>query len=64
MAEKDWTEIYRRVKSKPIFMKDGRPSSALFKDSKGVSVDRDGGRGLDEIIMDEERLHARCIIKD
>lgn len=58
MAEKDWTEIYRRVKSKPIFMKDGRPSSALFKDSKGVSVDRDGGRGLDEIIMDEERLHA------
>lgn len=58
MAEKDWKEIYRRVKSKPIFMKDGRPSSALFKDSKGVSVDRDAGRTIDDIIADEERLHS------
>lgn len=39
-------------------MKDGRPSSALFKDSKGVSVDRDAGRRLEDIIVDEERLHA------
>ena len=39
-------------------MKDGRPSSALFKDSKGVSVDRDAGRKIDDIISDEERLHA------
>lgn len=58
MPEKDWKEIYRRVKSKPVFMKDGRPSSALFKDSKGVSVDRDAGRKIDDIIVDEERLHA------
>ncbi len=58
MAERDWTAIYRRVKSKPVFMKDGRPSSALFKDSKGVSVDRDAGRKIDEIIADEERLHS------
>lgn len=58
MAEKDWKTIYRRIRSKPIFMKDGRPSSALFKDSKGVSVDRDGGRKLSTIIADEERLHA------
>lgn len=58
MAERDWKEIYRRVKSKPIFMKDGRPSSALFKDSKGVSVDRDVGRTIDDIIADEERLHS------
>lgn len=57
MAERDWKTIYRRVKSKPIFMKDGRPSSALFKDSNGVSVDRDGGRELSAIITDEERLH-------
>lgn len=28
----------------------GRPSSALFKDSKGVSVDRDGNRSEHEII--------------
>ena len=46
MVERDWTAIFRRVKSKPIFMKDGRPSSALFKDSKGVLVDRDAGRFL------------------
>lgn len=58
MAERDWIAIYRRVKSKPIFMKDGRPSSALFKDSKGVSVDRDAGRKIEDIIIDEERLHA------
>ncbi len=58
MVERDWKQIYRRVKSKPIFMKDGRPSSALFKDSKGVSVDRDAGRTIDDIISDEERLHS------
>ena len=58
MVNRDWKEIYRRVKSKPVFMKEGRPSSALFKDSKGVSVDRDMGRKLNEIIADEERLHA------
>lgn len=58
MAERDWKAIYRRVKSKPIFMKDGRPSSALFKDSKGVSVDKDAGREIYDIISDEERLHA------
>lgn len=39
-------------------MKEGRPSSALFKDSKGVSVDRDGGREIGDIIIDEERLHS------
>lgn len=58
MAERDWSAVYRRVKSKPIFMKEGRPSSALFKDSKGVSVDRDGRRGICDIIADEERLHS------
>ena len=58
MVERDWTAIFRRVKSKPIFMKDGRPSSALFKDSKGVLVDRDAGRNINDIISDEERLHS------
>ena len=56
MLERDWSAIYRRVKSKPIFMKEGRPSSALFKDSKGVSVDRDGSREICSIIAAE----ARC----
>ncbi len=51
MASRDWKEVYRRVKSKPVFMKEGRPSSALFKDSKGVSVDRDAGRNLNDIIV-------------
>lgn len=57
MAEKNWKEVYRRVKSKPVFMKDGHLSSALFKDSKGVSVNRDAGRDRDEIIETEEQLH-------
>lgn len=61
MVNRDWKEIYRRVKSKPVFMKDGHPSSALFKDSKGVSVDRDAGRERKDIIIDEERLHALYI---
>lgn len=58
MLERDWSAIYRRVKSKPIFMKEGRPSSALFKDSKGVLVNRDGSREICDIIADEERLHS------
>ena len=57
MDKRDWKRIYRRVKSKPVFMKDGRPSSALFKDSHGVSVDKDMGRNEKDIISDEERLH-------
>ena len=61
MVKRDWVAIYRRVKSKPIFMKDGRPSSALFKDSKGVSVDRDAGREMDDIISHEEYLHKEYL---
>lgn len=46
-------KLYRVVKlSKPQLWdaENGRPSSALFKDSKGVSVDRDGNRNEKEII--------------
>ena len=57
MAEKDWKTIYRRVKSKPIFIKDGKPTSAIFKDSHGVSVNKDANRDLSVIIQEEERLH-------
>lgn len=49
--------MVRRIRNKPIFFKDGRPSSALFKDSKGVSVDKDAGRTKEEIIKEEEKLH-------
>ena len=44
--------LYRAVVNKPDFWKKdtGGPSSALFKDSKGCSVDRDGGRSDEELI--------------
>ena len=44
--------LYRAVTLNPIFWKNDcqRPSSALFKDSKGVSVDRDGQRTDNDII--------------
>lgn len=37
--------------------KEDRPSSALFYDSKGVSIDRRNHRTEDDLIKDEERLH-------
>ena len=44
--------LYRAVKPKPIFWKMAvnRPSSALFKDSNGVSVDRQADRTVDEAL--------------
>lgn len=50
---KNHEKLYRAVKlAKPQLWdeENGRPSSALFKDSKGVSVDRDGNRSETEII--------------
>lgn len=50
--------LYRRRRNLPTYLKsNGEISSALFLDSKGVSVDIDGNREIDEIITDEERLH-------
>lgn len=45
-------KLYRKVIIKPDFWKKstGQPSSAVFKDSKGVSVDRDGGRLQNQVI--------------
>ena len=45
-------DLYRAVKrSRPDWL-DGNniPTSAMFKDNNGVSVDRDGGRNVAEII--------------
>ena len=43
--------LYRVVrKSYPDSFIDGKPTAALFIDSKGVSVDRDGGRTEDQIV--------------
>jgi hypothetical protein len=43
--------LFRAAKNLPTVWDDekGRPSSALFKDSKGLSVDRDGGRTKEAI---------------
>ncbi len=48
--------LYKAIKPLEHFWKDGYPSSAAFKDSKGLSVDRDGGRPKQVII---ENLQAR-----
>lgn len=51
-------EVFRRVRNHPMYIKeDGTISSAIFSDKKGVSVDIDDGRNLDEIISAEESLH-------
>ena len=43
--------LYRVVrKSYPDSFIDGKPTAALFIDSNGVSVDRDGGRNEEEIV--------------
>lgn len=42
--------LYRAVKPIPMYIKEnGEISSAIFKDSQGVSVDRDGERTFPEI---------------
>lgn len=55
-------QLYRAVKrSKPSWLDAGKPTSAMFKDIGGVSVDRDGNRKEDEIIkfMQEISLPKR-----
>lgn len=50
--------VYRRMDDRPLYVKDdGSVSSALFLDSNGVSVNVDAGRGIEDIVKDEERLH-------
>lgn len=49
----DFEILNRAIKPFPNWWKldVNRPSSAAFKDSRGVSVDRDGGRNQSHIIM-------------
>lgn len=61
MHDDVWIYVVRRVKNKPIYIKGDSFSSALFKDSKGVSVNKDDGRAEAEVIEDEKRLHAYYI---
>lgn len=42
MHEEEWKFVIRRARANPdFFHADGTVTSALFKDSKGVSVDKD-----------------------
>lgn len=44
-------KLYRAIKrSKPGWLDHGKPTSAMFKDDDGVSVDRGDGRNLSEVI--------------
>ena len=61
----DAEKLYRAVPKKPHMWKsqEDRPSSALFKDSKGVSVDRDGGRSIDDICQAfERRIEMKALV--
>lgn len=51
-------DVYRRVRNSPMYIKDnGEISSAIYLDSRGVSVDIDDSRRINDIIADEERIH-------
>lgn len=44
--------LYRAIKrSKPDWLENGRPSSVMFKDKNGNSVDRGDNRSLDSIVL-------------
>lgn len=52
--------LYRVVrKSDPDGFIDGKPTAALFIDSRGASVDRDGGRNENEIVETFKSRFAR-----
>jgi hypothetical protein len=58
--------LYRAIIRIPYLWKneDNRPSSAAFKDSKGVSVDRDGEREEAEIIrILKSKFGLKAIVK-
>lgn len=51
-------KLFRRIRNLPLYIKkDGTISSAIYSDSKGVSVDIDDNRNIEDIVSDEERLH-------
>jgi hypothetical protein len=58
--------LYRAITIYPHLWKNelNKPSSAAFKDSKGVSVDRDGQRDETEIIkILKDRFDLKAIVK-
>ena len=56
----DYEKLYRVVRnSYPDAFIDGKPTAALFMDSQGASVERDGGRSEDVIISTFRSRFAR-----
>jgi hypothetical protein len=61
---KDIEKLYRAVKGFPDLWIEGlnRPSTAFFKDKRGLSVDRDGGRKEEDVILHlEKNIRSRSI---
>lgn len=61
----DEENLYRGITKQPQLWKmaQDRPSSAAFKDSKGVSVDREGYRGEAELVDSlNSRFELRAIV--
>jgi len=57
--------LYRAVKPFPNWWKPevNKPSSAVFKDSRGVSVDRDAGRLSAEVVEEfRNRFRVRAVV--
>lgn len=62
---KDEERLFRVIKSFPNWWKFdvNRPSSAAFKDSNGVSVDRQGTRNIDQVIERfRNRFELRAVV--
>lgn len=58
--------LYRGIVTQNWDFENDRPTSATFKDSKGVSVDRDGGRKEKNCIaklISVKDFHAICKVK-
>ena len=55
----DREELYRAVPAKPHMWKKDRPTSLVFSDSLGTSVDRNGKRSCDDVCASlRERLEG------
>lgn len=55
--------LFKAIKPIEHLWKEGVPSSAAFKDSKGLSVDRDGGRSKSECIKAlQEKIGTKAIV--
>lgn len=59
----DSETLFKAIKPINHLWKEGVPSSAAFKDSKGLSVDRDGGRSKSECIaVLQERIGTKAVV--